>query len=100
MAVAGILAALRERDGIPGAAGSGLGQVVDISMFDGALSWMALAAGQSLCDGDSQRRGEFPAWRGRGVLPGRIAARMGGSPSGRWSRSSGRRSARASDGRS
>jgi len=59
MAVAGILAALRERDGTPAAPGSGLGQIVDVSMFDGALSWMALPAAGSLCAGESPRRGEF-----------------------------------------
>ncbi len=59
MALAGILAALRERDGTSTAAGSGLGQIVDISMFDGALSWTALSAAQSLCEGRSPRRGEF-----------------------------------------
>ena len=59
MAVAGILAALRERDGTPGRPGSGRGQVVDVSMFDGALSWLALPAAQALCEGGSQRRGEF-----------------------------------------
>jgi alpha-methylacyl-CoA racemase len=59
MALAGILAALRERDGTSTAAGSGLGQIVDISMFDGALSWTALSAAQSMCEGRSPRRGEF-----------------------------------------
>jgi alpha-methylacyl-CoA racemase len=59
MAVAGILAALRERDGTPAHPGSGVGQVVDVSMFDGALSWLALPAAQALCEGRSQRRGEF-----------------------------------------
>ncbi|HTX01538.1 MAG TPA: CoA transferase [Acidimicrobiales bacterium] len=59
MAAIGILAALRERDGAPGAPGSGLGQVVDVSMFDGALSWLALPAAEALCTGRSQRRGEL-----------------------------------------
>ena len=59
MAVAGILAALRERDGTSSAPGSGQGQVVDVSMFDGALSWLALPAAQCLCEGDPPRRGEF-----------------------------------------
>jgi crotonobetainyl-CoA:carnitine CoA-transferase CaiB-like acyl-CoA transferase len=39
MAAFGVLAALRERDR------SGEGQVVDVSMFDGSLSWLALVAG-------------------------------------------------------
>jgi crotonobetainyl-CoA:carnitine CoA-transferase CaiB-like acyl-CoA transferase len=46
MAAFGILAALRERDGGPGRPGSGEGQVVDVSMADGALSWLALVAGR------------------------------------------------------
>lgn len=41
-AVIGILAALRERDGAPGAPGSGLGQHVDVSMTDGARALLAL----------------------------------------------------------
>lgn len=60
MAVAGILTALRERDGTPERPGSGHGQVVDISMFDGALAWMAMPAAQAFAEGRSQRRGEFP----------------------------------------
>ncbi len=51
MAAFGILAALRERDS------SGEGQLVDISMADGALSWLAMVAGQYLCDGVVPRRG-------------------------------------------
>ena len=49
MAAFGILAALRERDGGGAgshAPGSGEGQVVDVSMADGALSWLALVAGR------------------------------------------------------
>src|SRR5260370_10325810 len=42
MAAFGILAALRERDR------SGEGQLVDVSMADGALSWLALVAGGHL----------------------------------------------------
>ena len=52
MAAFGVLAALRERDD------SGKGQAVDVSMFDGALSWLAMVAGQYLCDGLVPRRGE------------------------------------------
>src|SRR4051794_40640243 len=51
MAAFGILAALRERDR------SGEGQFVDISMADGALSWLALVAGRLLADGDVPQRG-------------------------------------------
>src|ERR687885_829907 len=53
MAAFGILAALRERGR------SGEGQFVDVSMADGALSWLALVAGQYLCDGTPPRRGEL-----------------------------------------
>lgn len=48
----GILAALIER------ASSGKGQMVDISMTDGAFAWLAMAAGAALVDGQSPRRGE------------------------------------------
>ncbi|HEY1359485.1 MAG TPA: CoA transferase [Thermoleophilaceae bacterium] len=53
MAAVGILAALKERDR------SGEGQVVDVSMFDGALSWLALVAGKYLADGKAPRRGDL-----------------------------------------
>ena len=58
MAAFGIMAALRERDGAPGHPGSGEGQLVDISMADGALSWLAMVAGQYFADGVVPRRGE------------------------------------------
>jgi alpha-methylacyl-CoA racemase len=57
MAAFGIMAALRERDGAPGSPGSGEGQFVDVSMADGALSWLAMVAGSYLADGIPQRRG-------------------------------------------
>ena len=50
MATFGILAALRERDR------SGEGQVVDVSMADGALSWLAMDAARVL-QGETLRRG-------------------------------------------
>jgi len=53
MAAFGILAALRERDR------SGAGQFVDVSMADGALSWLAMDAAQAL-QGEALRRGELP----------------------------------------
>jgi alpha-methylacyl-CoA racemase len=62
MAAFGILAALRERDGAPGRggrAGSGEGQIVDVSMADGALSWLAMVAGAYFADGAVPRRGEL-----------------------------------------
>jgi crotonobetainyl-CoA:carnitine CoA-transferase CaiB-like acyl-CoA transferase len=52
MAAVGVLAALHERRR------SGEGQMVDISMADGALSWLALVAGRYFCDGEVPRRGE------------------------------------------
>jgi crotonobetainyl-CoA:carnitine CoA-transferase CaiB-like acyl-CoA transferase len=66
MAAFGIMAALRERDGTPARPdrpaqpGSGEGQFVDVSMADGALSWLALVAGAYLADGVVPRRGELP----------------------------------------
>lgn len=63
MAAVGILAALRERDGGgegADAGGSGEGQLVDISMTDGALSWLALVAGGYFADGVLPRRGDLP----------------------------------------
>ncbi|HMJ34956.1 MAG TPA: CaiB/BaiF CoA-transferase family protein [Baekduia sp.] len=52
MAAFGILAALRERDR------SGQGQLVDVSMFDGALSWLAMVAARVFAAGERPRRGE------------------------------------------
>src|SRR5687768_10841814 len=52
MAAFGIMAALRERER------SGQGQLVDVSMFDGSLSWLALVAAKYLADGAVPRRGE------------------------------------------
>jgi alpha-methylacyl-CoA racemase len=66
MAAFGIMAALRERDGAPARPGrpahpgSGEGQVVDVSMADGALSWLALVAGAYFADGVVPRRGDLP----------------------------------------
>jgi crotonobetainyl-CoA:carnitine CoA-transferase CaiB-like acyl-CoA transferase len=51
MAILGILAALHERER------SGEGQYVDVSMTDGALSWLAMVAGAFLRDGRVPRRG-------------------------------------------
>jgi crotonobetainyl-CoA:carnitine CoA-transferase CaiB-like acyl-CoA transferase len=51
-AAVGILIALRERER------SGLGQLVDCSMFDGALAWLAMPAAAALASGRADRRGE------------------------------------------
>jgi crotonobetainyl-CoA:carnitine CoA-transferase CaiB-like acyl-CoA transferase len=53
MGALGILIALRERDR------SGEGQLVDASMADGALSWLAMVAARTLAEGEPQRRGEL-----------------------------------------
>jgi alpha-methylacyl-CoA racemase len=52
MAAFGVMAALRERER------SGEGQIVDVSMTDGSLAWLAMVAAQYLCDGQVPRRGE------------------------------------------
>jgi alpha-methylacyl-CoA racemase len=52
-AAIGILIALRERDR------SGEGQLVDASMFDGSLSWLALVAADAFASGRAARRGEL-----------------------------------------
>jgi crotonobetainyl-CoA:carnitine CoA-transferase CaiB-like acyl-CoA transferase len=72
MAAFGILAALRERDGAApqpaapgrlacaGQRGSGEGQIVDVSMSDGALSWLAMVAATYFADGNVPHRGDLP----------------------------------------
>ena len=66
MAAFGIMAALRERDGSPardgrpGHPGSGEGQLVDVSMSDGALSWLAMVAAAHFADGTVPHRGDLP----------------------------------------
>ncbi len=63
MAAFGILAALRERDGGgegSDSPGSGEGQLVDVSMADGALSWLAMVAASYFADGNVPRRGDLP----------------------------------------
>ena len=52
MAAVGVLAALRERER------SGEGQLVDVSMTDGALSWLAMVAAAYLRDGQAPGRGD------------------------------------------
>jgi alpha-methylacyl-CoA racemase len=52
MAAVGVMAALNE------SRRSGQGQLVDVSMADGALSWLAMVAAKYFCDGEAPRRGE------------------------------------------
>jgi alpha-methylacyl-CoA racemase len=52
MAAVGVMVALRERER------SGEGQFVDCSMFDGALSWLAMVVAEALASGRPARRGE------------------------------------------
>ncbi len=52
MGAFGILAALRHRDR------TGEGQLVDVSMFDGALSWLAMVAARVFAGGEQPRRGQ------------------------------------------
>jgi alpha-methylacyl-CoA racemase len=52
MAAFGIMAALHEREN------SGEGQFVDVSMADGALSWLALVAARYFADNHVPKRGE------------------------------------------
>src|SRR5436190_874524 len=49
----GVMVALHERER------SGEGQLVDCSMFDGSLSWLALVAAETLASGRTPRRGEL-----------------------------------------
>ncbi len=53
MAAVGILAALRERER------SGEGQLVDVSMADGSLSWLALVAARHFAQDARPRRGDL-----------------------------------------
>jgi alpha-methylacyl-CoA racemase len=53
MAAFAILAALRERDR------SGEGQLVDVSMYDGAMTWLGMVAAAAMCSGRTPRRGEL-----------------------------------------
>ena len=72
MAAFGIMAALRERDGVPARPagsgsdgrpaqpGSGEGQIVDVSMADGALSWLAMVARRTSPTATCRTAGELP----------------------------------------
>src|SRR6185312_2117680 len=52
-AALGIMVALRERER------SGEGQLVDCSMFDGSLSWLAMLAAEAFATGRAPRRGDL-----------------------------------------
>ena len=72
MGVFGILAALWERER------SGEGQFVDVSMTDGAQSWLAMVAGAFLADGESAAPRAGDAERRRCLLPAvRMRGRLG-----------------------
>src|SRR5947209_8435946 len=53
MAAFGVMTALHER------ARSGEGQLVDVSMTDGSLAWLAMVAGRYFCDGVVPKRGDL-----------------------------------------
>ena len=93
MAAFGILAALRERDR------SGEGQLVDVSMADGALSWLAMVAARLLRRGRRAAPRRARARRLARLLPALRSAPTAGSRSARWSRSSGRPGVAASGAR-
>ena len=72
MAAFGILAALRERDR------SGEGQFVDVSMADGALSWLAMVAGQLLRATATSRGAATSSWPGGSSATGPTPAATAG----------------------
>jgi alpha-methylacyl-CoA racemase len=53
MAAFGVMTALHERQR------SGEGQLVDVSMTDGSLAWLAMVAGRYFCDGVVPHRGDL-----------------------------------------
>ena len=72
MAAFGILAALRERER------SGEGQFVDVSMADGALSWLAMVAGRYFADGACRSAASSTLARQARLLPAlRVQGRLG-----------------------
>ena len=82
MAVFGIMAALREarRRWQRRPSGSGEGQIVDVSMCDGALSWLAMVAGAySRRGGGAPPAAAICRWRDRADLlpPVRVRRRLG-----------------------
>ena len=72
MAAFGILAALRERER------SGEGQLVDVSMFDGSLAWLAMVAARYLAEGRTPERGGLELAGQPDLLPAlRVQGRLG-----------------------
>ncbi|MDQ3723651.1 MAG: CoA transferase [Actinomycetota bacterium] len=67
MAAFGILAALREAER------TGEGQLVDVAMADGALSWLVLVAARFLAEAESEADGADPPRRGMLELAGGLA---------------------------
>jgi alpha-methylacyl-CoA racemase len=53
MAAVGILAALHAREG------TGEGQLVDVSMTDGSISWLSMVIARYFCEGKAPGRGEL-----------------------------------------
>ena len=105
MAAFGIMAALRERDGgggrprgpsRAGQPGSGEGQMVDVSMADGALSWLAMVARRPTSPTAACRAAASCRSPARSSATGPTSAPTAGSRSARSSRSSGRPGAAAS----
>ena len=90
MAAFGVMAALHERRR------SGEGQMVDVSMADGALSWLAMVAGRYFCDGEVPQPRRAAARRRPALLPALRGGRRLGQLRRAWSRSSGPPSATAS----
>ena len=89
MAAVGILAALRERER------SGEGQLVDVSMTDGALSWLAMVVARYFCEARF-RGAASSSWPAAPLLLPLRGRATAGSRSARSSRSSGATGARAS----
>ena len=90
MAALGILIALRERER------SGEGQLVDCSMFDGSLAWLAMVAADMFATGQAPRVVASSRWPVTTSATAPMSAPTATSRSARWSRSSGRRGVKAS----
>ncbi len=72
MAAFGILAALREAER------TGEGQLVDVSMADGALSWLAMVAARCFAEGEAPSRGDLELAGGDRLLPALRVCRTAG----------------------